>query len=64
MAIIYHCFAKLFQGLEALDDIATNQPIIEYRGMVMMKAQYMKENNFYTKYVSLYFILVNASLLL
>jgi hypothetical protein len=41
----------MLQGLEALDDIATNQPIIEYKGMVMMKAQYMKENNFHSKYV-------------
>jgi len=38
------------KGLEACEDILTNEPLIEYVGRVMLRDQYDKDNLFYHRY--------------
>ncbi len=36
-----------FQGLEAAEDVSCDRPLIEYKGKVMLREQYDKENVFF-----------------
>ena len=44
------------KGLEATEDLACDRPLIEYKGKVMLREQYDKENVFFKQYVSLLII--------
>ncbi len=39
----------MFQGLEAVEDVASDATVVEYKGKVMLREQYDKENLFFKK---------------
>ena len=47
----YYVCGVVVQGLEVLESVRSNQPLIEYKGKVMLREQYDKENIFFKRYV-------------
>ena len=47
----YYMHGVVVQGLEVLESVRSNQPLIEYKGKVMLREQYDKENIFFKRYV-------------
>ena len=47
----YYVRGVVVQGLEVLESVRSNQPLIEYKGKVMLREQYDKENIFFKRYV-------------
>ena len=60
---VYHILLY-FQGLEAAEDLSCDRPLIEYKGKVMLREQYDKENVFFKQYVLISFHLVNVNQIL
>ena len=43
-----HCVLCAVQGLETIEEVLSGVPLIEFKGKVMLREQYDKENLFFS----------------